>query len=92
MVSQSIPNHRKTPSRDKRQLKYEVWHLLKKVSNRNPAWFHRLLRANCFEPNPLFYAIPGCIELWEKVPVKLRDLDLTEIEVGTVKVKIRLCA
>jgi len=74
------------------QLKYEVWHLLKKVSNRNPAWFHRLLHVNCFEPNPLFYAIPGCIELWEKVPEKLRDLDLTEIEVGTIKVKIKLCA
>jgi len=73
------------------QLKYEVQLLLKKVSSRNPAWFHRLLQVSCFEPNPLFYVTPGGIEPWEKVPEELKKSDLTETEVGTIKVKIRLC-
>jgi len=73
------------------QLKYEVWHLLRKVFNRNPAWFNYLLQLSCFDPNPLFYPTPGGIELWERVPENIRELDLAVVEVGTYRVEVRLC-
>jgi len=73
------------------QLKYEVWHLLRKVFNRNPAWFSYLLQLRCFNPNPLFYPTPGGVEPWEKVPEDIRELDLSVVEVGTYRVEVRLC-
>ena len=73
------------------QLKYEVWHLLRKVLNRNPAWFSYLLQLRCFNPNPLFYPTPGGVEPWERVPEEIRELDLSVVEVGTYRVEVRLC-
>jgi hypothetical protein len=73
------------------QLRYEVWHLLRKVFRRSPTWFHHLLQLGCFEPNPLFYVVPGPIEPWERVPKDLRSASLTAVEVGTYTIEVRLC-
>ena len=73
------------------QLKYEFWHLLKKVFERDPSWFS-LLRGGCFEPHPLFYPVPGGIEAWERVPEHLRKADLTIVKVGPYRIKMKLCS
>lgn len=72
------------------QLRYEFWHLLKKVFERDRAWFH-FLRKVCVEPHPLFFVVPGAIEVWEKVPACLRRRELGVVRVGSHRVKIRLC-
>ena len=49
------------------QLQYEWQHLLAKLANRAPEWRARF---DPFEPphaHPLFYVMPGPVEVWERI-------------------------
>jgi len=47
------------------QLRYESQHLLKKLEHRDPARFLKL-KGRVLSPHPLFRAIPGPLEIWER--------------------------
>ncbi len=49
------------------QLRYERQHLLKKLLARNPDGWKALQAVDEPEPHPLFMAVPGEIEAWERV-------------------------
>jgi hypothetical protein len=49
------------------QLRYERQHLLKKLLVRDPAGYETLRAVDESEPHPLFTAVPGEIETWERI-------------------------
>ena len=51
----------------RRQIEYEMQHLLKKLKTRDTERYHRLLKETNIEPHPLFKIIDGEIEEWEIV-------------------------
>jgi len=51
----------------RRQIEYELQHLLKKLKTRDIERYHRLLKETNIEPHPLFKIIDGEIEEWEIV-------------------------
>lgn len=51
----------------RRQIEYELQHLLKKLKTRDIERYHRLLKETNIEPHPLFKIIDGEIEGWEIV-------------------------
>ncbi len=51
----------------RRQIEYEMQHLLKKLKTRDAERYHRLLKKTNIEPHPLFEIIEGEIEEWEIV-------------------------
>ena len=51
----------------RRQIEYEMKHLLKKLKTRDIKRYHRLLKETNIEPHPLFKIIDGEIEEWEIV-------------------------
>jgi hypothetical protein len=51
----------------RRQIEYEMQHLLKKLKTRDIERSHRLLKETNIEPHPLFKIIDGEIEEWEIV-------------------------
>jgi hypothetical protein len=51
----------------RRQIEYEMQHLLKKLKTRDIERYHRLLKETNIEPHPLFKIIDGEIEEWEIV-------------------------
>lgn len=48
------------------QLEFEWRHLLSKLEARDPEWLARIAQVSIPEPHPLFYAVPGPVEGWEK--------------------------
>jgi len=50
------------------QLAYEWEHLLRKVKKRDPVWAVRLGSVERPRPHPLFRAVPGGVEEWERIP------------------------
>ena len=48
------------------QLKFEFDHLLAKLRLRDPARYEELRGMRLIEPHPLFYAVPGGVEPWER--------------------------
>jgi hypothetical protein len=54
------------------QLKYEFTHLLNKLRWRNLEKYRELVSVKHVEPHPLFKAVPGGIEEWERLPPKKR--------------------
>lgn len=53
------------------QLDLELDHLRDKVATRAPEWAPKLKRAF---PHPLFYAVPGPVESWERVHESISEL------------------
>jgi hypothetical protein len=54
----------------KGQLEYELAHLKRKLSVRSPERLTLIADLSAPEPNPLFRAVPGLVEPWEKaIPV-----------------------
>ena len=51
----------------RRQIEYEMQHLLKKLKTRDTERYHRLLKETNIEPHTLFNIIEGEIEEWEIV-------------------------
>jgi hypothetical protein len=51
------------------QLRYEWQHLRAKLLVRCPEWCERTGEVDLPDTHPLFYAIPGTVEVWEKIKV-----------------------
>lgn len=49
------------------QLRYEWQHLSAKLLARAPVWRERIGAVDLPDPHPLFYVVPGGVEVWEKV-------------------------
>ncbi len=49
----------------RRQIEYEMQHLLKKLKTRDIERYHRLLNETNIKPHPIFKIIDGEIEVWE---------------------------
>ncbi|MDH4099280.1 MAG: pyrimidine dimer DNA glycosylase/endonuclease V [Nitrospirota bacterium] len=50
------------------QLRLEWEHLGKKLGQRDPAQYEKLLTISAPEPHPLFEVVSGGVEEWERVP------------------------
>ncbi|MGC9209333.1 MAG: pyrimidine dimer DNA glycosylase/endonuclease V [Nitrososphaeria archaeon] len=55
------------------QLQFEWEHLLEKLKRRDPEWYRKLLGARP-EPHPLFTAVEGDVEPWERGTKASREL------------------
>ncbi len=48
------------------QLRYEWAHLAAKLLARAPEWFERAGDVDVPDPHPLFFVVPGPVEVWER--------------------------
>ncbi len=48
------------------QLRFEMCHLLSKLRARDPLRYEVLVRVRDVEPHPIFYAVTGDVESWER--------------------------
>ncbi len=51
----------------KGQLEYEFKYLMRKLESRSPDKYNKLKKINEIDPHPIFRAVEGGIESWEKV-------------------------
>lgn len=49
------------------QVDFEIEHLLRKLKQRSPDDYERVIKQKNIEPHPLFQISPGKIEAWEKI-------------------------
>ena len=48
------------------QLDFELKHLIRKVRARRPAWLEQVPSPRALKPHPLFHAVSGDVEHWER--------------------------
>ncbi len=61
------PRRKLTLSVTRLQLEYETQHLIGKLKLRDPERYERFSQKKCFSPHPMFRAVAGPIEPWEKI-------------------------